>query len=58
MQDFIRSENIKLYRRALITCTDVEQRSVLLTLLQLLTLEESALARGPDGSAPEQPATI
>jgi hypothetical protein len=41
MQDFIRDENIKLYRTALSGCTDEEQRRVLLVLLRLLIIEQA-----------------
>ncbi|NVN88115.1 MAG: hypothetical protein HXX15_18705 [Rhodopseudomonas sp.] len=44
MQDFIREENLKLYRRALVESTDEEQRKVLLVLLRLLVLEQAAMA--------------
>jgi hypothetical protein len=44
MQDFIRDENLKLYRRALAQSTDEEQRKVLLVLLRLLVAEQAASA--------------
>ena len=52
MQDFIRDENLKLYRAALARSTDEEQRKVLLVLLRLLVAEQTSPARGPDESAP------
>jgi hypothetical protein len=42
MQDFIRDENLKLYRRALAESSDEEQRKVLLVLLRLLVAEQVA----------------
>jgi hypothetical protein len=42
MDDFIRTENLKLYRRALVESTDSEQRQVLLVLLRLLVAEGSS----------------
>jgi hypothetical protein len=48
MQDFIREENLKLYRRALANSTDAEQRKVLLVLLQLLVAERAAATLGPN----------
>jgi hypothetical protein len=47
MQDFIRNENLKLYRRALAISTDAEQQKVLMTLLQLLVVEQAASAKRP-----------
>jgi hypothetical protein len=47
MQDFIRNENLKLYRRALAESSDEEQRQVIKLLLRLLIVEEAALARCP-----------
>jgi hypothetical protein len=47
MQDFIRNENLKLYRRALASCTDEEQQRVLTTLLRLLVSEEAAAVKRP-----------
>jgi hypothetical protein len=44
MQDFIRDENLKLYRRALAESSDEEQRKVLMVLLQLLVAEQAAVA--------------
>jgi hypothetical protein len=44
VQDFIRDENLKLYRRALAESTDEEQRKVLMVLLQLLVAEQTASA--------------
>jgi hypothetical protein len=41
MQDFIRNENLKLYRAALAKSTDEVQRRVLLVLLQLLVVEQT-----------------
>ncbi|NVN84639.1 MAG: hypothetical protein HXX15_01010 [Rhodopseudomonas sp.] len=40
MDDFIRNENLKLYRRALETCLDPAQRLVLQELLRLLIAEQ------------------
>lgn len=45
MQNFIRNENLKLYRRALAESSDEEQRQVIKLLLRLLIVEEAALAR-------------
>jgi hypothetical protein len=42
MDDFIRTENLKLYRRALVESTDHEQRRVLVVLVRLLLVEEAA----------------
>jgi hypothetical protein len=53
MQDFIRDENIKLYRRALAEGADDEQRKVLLVLLQVLVVEQAALASQRNEIAPE-----
>jgi hypothetical protein len=36
VEDFIRDENLKLYRRALAESSDEERRRVLLVLLRLL----------------------
>jgi hypothetical protein len=47
MQEFIRNENLKLYRQALATSTDAEQQRVLMTLLQLLVVEQAAAADRP-----------
>jgi hypothetical protein len=41
MQDFIRDENIKLYRTALVACSVEDQRRVLLLLLRLLLTEQA-----------------
>jgi hypothetical protein len=41
MDDFIRNENLKLFRRALAESTDREQREVLRGLLRLLVAEGS-----------------
>jgi hypothetical protein len=49
MQDFIRNENIKLYRTALATCTDEHKRKVLVALLRVLASEEAVSTR------PERP---
>jgi hypothetical protein len=53
LQDFIRDQNIKLYRRALAESSNDEQRRVLLALLQLLVTEETALARHRQHDKPE-----
>jgi hypothetical protein len=54
MDDFIRAENLKLYRRALAESPDAEQRRVLLVLLRLLLAEEEAAHREKaEGSPPE-----
>jgi hypothetical protein len=45
MDDFIRAENLKLYRRAPSESSDAEQRRVLLVLLRLLLAEEEAAHR-------------
>jgi hypothetical protein len=45
MDDFIRRENVKLYRKALSESSDGEQRKVLLMLLRLLLAEEAALRK-------------
>jgi hypothetical protein len=42
MQDFIRDENIKLYRKTLASCTVEDQRRVLMVLLRLLAAEQAA----------------
>jgi hypothetical protein len=42
MQDFIRDENMKLYRTALAECTDADKRRILLVLLRLLATEQVA----------------
>jgi hypothetical protein len=41
MQDFVRNENIKLYRRSLLASSDDDQRRVVLVLLSLLVDEQS-----------------
>jgi hypothetical protein len=53
MQDFIRDENLKLYRKALEQSTDEEQRQVLLVLLRLLVAEQAARATPPPQIEPE-----
>ncbi|NVN85604.1 MAG: hypothetical protein HXX15_05890 [Rhodopseudomonas sp.] len=45
MQDFIRDENLKLYRRALASSTDAEQQRVLTLLLRLLVVEQTVAAK-------------
>jgi hypothetical protein len=40
VQNFIRDENLKLYRQALIDCTNDDQRQVLLNLVRLLVKEQ------------------
>jgi hypothetical protein len=52
MQDFIRDENLKLYRAALARSTDEEQRKVLLVLLRLLLAEKTSPARVSVESTP------
>jgi hypothetical protein len=47
MQQFIRNENLKLYRQALEASTDLDQRRVLTTLLERLVVEEAASAKSP-----------
>jgi hypothetical protein len=53
MQDFIRDENLKLYRTALARSTDEEQRRVLLVLLRLLVVEQAAAASCPKQAVPD-----
>jgi hypothetical protein len=53
MQDFIRDENLKLYRAALEKSTDEEQRRVLLVLLRLLVVEQAATASRPKQVEPD-----
>ncbi|WP_322517627.1 hypothetical protein SR870_08985 [Rhodopseudomonas palustris] len=53
MQDFIRDENLKLYRAALARSTDEDQRRVLLILLGLLVDEQAKPASRPKQSAPD-----
>jgi hypothetical protein len=47
VDDFVRDENLKLYRRALSESSDQDQRRVLLVLLRLLLLEQAAHASAP-----------
>ncbi|MGP9811393.1 hypothetical protein ACTZWT_07770 [Rhodopseudomonas sp. NSM] len=56
MQDFIRDENLKLYRAALARSTDQDQRRVLLVLLGLLGDEQPRPGSGPKqfASDPDQ----
>jgi hypothetical protein len=51
VQNFIRSENIKLYRKALTHTTDSDQRRVISILLRLLVVEEIAQAPRPNNIA-------
>ncbi|MBB1092018.1 hypothetical protein [Rhodopseudomonas pseudopalustris] len=53
MPDFIRDENLKLYRAALAQSTDEEQRRVLLVLLRLLVVEQAETASRPKQFAPD-----
>jgi hypothetical protein len=53
MQDFIRDENMRLYRSALAQSTDEEQRKVLLVLLRLLVVEQAAIASRPEQIGPD-----
>jgi hypothetical protein len=52
MDNFIRNENLKLYRRALLESSDEEQRRVLLILLRLLLQEEAVLSSAPIETIP------
>jgi hypothetical protein len=51
VQQFIRSENIKLYRSALTQSADSEQRRVLTVLLRVLLAEERAESVQPTNIA-------
>jgi len=53
MQDFIRNENMKLYRAALARSTDDDQRRVLLAMLRLLVVEQAVPASRPKRSVPD-----
>ncbi|NVN88053.1 MAG: hypothetical protein HXX15_18390 [Rhodopseudomonas sp.] len=53
MQQFIRNENFKLYRRALNESSDHDQRRVLKALLQILVVQQAAHAAQPRQMKPE-----
>jgi hypothetical protein len=57
MDDFYRDDVLTLYRRALTESSDQDQRRVLLVLLRLLLLEQSAELPRPTewaiGSSPD-----
>lgn len=55
MENFIRNENLKLYRQALAGCSDPKQRQVLTGLLDLLLAEEAALPSPAADVAPTIP---
>ncbi|KIZ47891.1 MULTISPECIES: hypothetical protein [Rhodopseudomonas] len=55
VEDLIRDENMKLYRRLLSESTDEEQRRVLLVLLRLLVAEQNEDCRSSPPAFPSAP---